>query len=91
MRGFGDLEAVIMDRVWSHAAPVTVRDLFDEIQRAGGVDPEEMARVFNLGLGMVIAVPPAAVGPGLAALAGAGQEAMVVGRLVPGCRQVQFG
>jgi predicted transcriptional regulator len=33
MRGFGDLEAVIMDRVWAHAAPVTVRDLFDEIQR----------------------------------------------------------
>ena len=33
MRGFGDLEAVIMDRVWSHGAPVTVRDLFDELQR----------------------------------------------------------
>jgi predicted transcriptional regulator len=33
VRGFGDLEAVIMDRVWAHAAPVTVRDLFDELQR----------------------------------------------------------
>ena len=33
MRGFGDLEAVIMDRVWAHDAPVTVRDLFDELQR----------------------------------------------------------
>ena len=31
MRGFGDLEAVIMDRVWEHAAPVTVRELFDEL------------------------------------------------------------
>ena len=31
MRGFGDLEAVVMDRVWAHAAPVTVRDLFDEL------------------------------------------------------------
>jgi predicted transcriptional regulator len=33
VRGFGDLEAVIMDRVWAHAAPVTVRDLFGELQR----------------------------------------------------------
>jgi predicted transcriptional regulator len=33
MRGFGDLEAVIMDRVWSRESPVTVRDLFDEIQQ----------------------------------------------------------
>ena len=33
MRGFGDLETVVMDRVWSHAGPVTVRDLFDELSR----------------------------------------------------------
>jgi predicted transcriptional regulator len=31
MRGFGDLEAVIMDRVWARGAPVTVRDLFEEL------------------------------------------------------------
>jgi predicted transcriptional regulator len=33
VRGFGDLEAVIMARVWDHAAPVTVRDLVGELQR----------------------------------------------------------
>jgi len=31
VRGFGDLEAVIMHRVWEHDGPVTVRDLFDEL------------------------------------------------------------
>jgi predicted transcriptional regulator len=31
VRGFGDLEAVIMDRVWAHESPVTVRDLFEEL------------------------------------------------------------
>ena len=31
MRGFGDLEAVIMDRVWERAEPVTVRELHDEL------------------------------------------------------------
>lgn len=33
MRGFGDLEAVIMDRVWDHHAPVTVREILEELQR----------------------------------------------------------
>jgi len=33
MRGFGDLEAVVMQRVWDHAGPVTVRDLVGELQR----------------------------------------------------------
>ena len=33
MRGFGDLEAVIMHRVWDHDGPVTVRELFDELAR----------------------------------------------------------
>jgi predicted transcriptional regulator len=31
VRGFGELEAVIMDRVWGHAEPVTVRELHDEL------------------------------------------------------------
>ena len=30
-RGFGDLEAVVMERVWDHADPVTVRDIFDDL------------------------------------------------------------
>ncbi len=33
MRGFGDLEAVIMRRVWDHDGPVTVREVFEELQR----------------------------------------------------------
>jgi predicted transcriptional regulator len=31
VRGFGELEAVIMQMVWDHAGPVTVRDLFSEL------------------------------------------------------------
>jgi predicted transcriptional regulator len=31
VRGLGDLEAVIMDRVWEYGEPVTVRELFDEL------------------------------------------------------------
>jgi len=32
VRGFGDLEAVIMDRLWARDMPVTVRDLFEELR-----------------------------------------------------------
>ncbi|KZS64070.1 BlaI/MecI/CopY family transcriptional regulator [Mycobacterium pseudokansasii] len=32
-RRFGELEAVIMDRVWNHGAAVTVRDVFNNLVR----------------------------------------------------------
>jgi predicted transcriptional regulator len=33
VRGFGDLESVIMQMIWDHARPVTVRELFDELSQ----------------------------------------------------------
>ena len=33
MRGFGDLESVIMHMVWDHDGPVTVRELFEELRQ----------------------------------------------------------
>ncbi|HXQ44808.1 MAG TPA: phosphoribosylformylglycinamidine cyclo-ligase [Acidimicrobiales bacterium] len=64
--------------------------IFSEIQRLGDVDDDEMARVFNLGLGMVLVVAPDAVDATLAALTGAGTDAAVVGRIVEGRGQVQL-
>jgi len=32
-RGFGDLEAVVMDCVWDYTEPVTVREVFGEISQ----------------------------------------------------------
>ncbi|MFF0341345.1 BlaI/MecI/CopY family transcriptional regulator [Kribbella sp. NPDC004875] len=31
MRGFGDLEAVVMDRLWSRDDPATVREILDDL------------------------------------------------------------
>ncbi len=31
MRGFGDLEAAVMDRLWSRGAPATVREVLDAL------------------------------------------------------------
>jgi len=32
VRGFGDLETVLMEMVWDRDAPVTVRELFEELR-----------------------------------------------------------
>jgi phosphoribosylformylglycinamidine cyclo-ligase len=40
-----------------------VPGIFTEIAEVGGVDEDEMARVFNLGIGMVLVVDPTSVGP----------------------------
>jgi phosphoribosylformylglycinamidine cyclo-ligase len=57
--------------------------VFREIQRLGSVADDEMARVFNLGVGMVVAVPPGDAGRALALLAESGHRAAEIGRLVP--------
>lgn len=62
--------------------------IFSVIQRLGGVADDEMARTFNLGIGMVAIVGPDVVDVALATLRAAGQDAVVVGEVVPGDRSV---
>jgi phosphoribosylformylglycinamidine cyclo-ligase len=62
--------------------------IFGEIQRLGDIDDDEMARVFNLGLGMVLVVAADAAAGALDALSAAGQEATAVGRIVEGTGRV---
>ena len=62
--------------------------IFDEIQRLGDVADDEMARVFNLGLGMVLVLDPGAAAEAVEVLAGADCPASVVGRVVAGHHQV---
>jgi phosphoribosylformylglycinamidine cyclo-ligase len=78
------LRAVIDRGTW------TVPPIFDEIRRAGRVADDEMARTFNLGLGMVMMVDPASADDALAALTGAGLDATVVGRVEEGHRGLAF-
>lgn len=76
------LDAVIDGPPWP------VPRIFAEIQAAGRVESSEMLRVFNLGVGMVVAVDPADV-PGVVELAvGAGHDAFTLGRLAVGSGRV---
>ncbi|MHB8681487.1 MAG: phosphoribosylformylglycinamidine cyclo-ligase [Acidimicrobiales bacterium] len=58
--------------------------VFGEIRRLGAVVEEEMQRVFNLGLGMVLVAAPDAVADVTAATAAAGCAAVPVGSVVQG-------
>jgi phosphoribosylformylglycinamidine cyclo-ligase len=78
-----------VDAVFDRSRWATPR-IFSEVQRAGDVDDDEMARVFNLGLGMVVAVDRADVDATLKILNAAGQDARAVGQIESGRRQVRL-
>lgn len=59
-----------------------VPPIFDLIQRLGPVEPAEMEATFNLGLGMVLAVPADEAEAVAAAARELGDEAWVVGEVV---------
>ncbi|MGE0877244.1 MAG: phosphoribosylformylglycinamidine cyclo-ligase [Acidimicrobiia bacterium] len=72
-------DAVIRRDTWEVPA------IFERIRDLGEVDLDEMERVFNMGLGMVIAMPEAEV----AAARRAAPELLAVGEVVAGTGQVR--
>ncbi len=56
------------------------------LQAQGNIEPEEMARTFNCGIGMVLAVDAAEVASLTADLTAAGEEVHVIGAIEPGAR-----
>lgn len=58
--------------------------IFNHLAQIGEVAEDEMARVFNLGLGMLLVVDPGAADDVLVAATGAGERAYVVGVCAPG-------
>jgi phosphoribosylformylglycinamidine cyclo-ligase len=77
------------DAVVRRAAWETPR-IFQELQRLGGVADEEMARVFNLGLGMIVVVAPDDEHRALALLDAAGVPASAVGAVRAGAHRVHL-
>ena len=63
--------------------------IFAEIQAAGDVADDEMAHVFNLGLGMLAVVPADAAEHAVDIVRAAGHDAWVVGEIVDGHRRVR--
>lgn len=72
------LDAVLYEGSWP------VPRIFEEVQRAASASDAEMMRTFNLGLGMVVVVPPGQARETVEVAAQLGFEASVVGRVVAG-------
>ncbi len=61
-----------------------IPELFYLLQRHGAIASDEMFRVFNMGIGLVLFVDPAGVGDVLARLRAQGQRAMPIGTVQEG-------
>lgn len=58
--------------------------IFDILQKAGNIPTREMYNTFNMGIGMVIAVPNGSAGEAMSALVKAGERAYVIGNVTSG-------
>lgn len=82
----GNLPRALPDDVgwWLDRSTWDVPPIFGRIQALGDVADDEMARVFNLGIGMILVVPPAAVADAIACLGRFGHDARVIGEVTSG-------
>ncbi len=69
-------------RIQKSAFPVP--PIFEVIQRAGEIPERDMYNTFNMGIGLVIAIPNGEVGAALDVLTRAGEQAYVIGSVVKG-------
>ena len=58
--------------------------IFGLIQRLGNIPERDMYNTFNMGIGMVLAVPAAQAGTALDLLKETGEKSYRIGRVVPG-------
>ncbi len=85
VRVIGDgVDAVVDPSAWEQPR------VFTELQAIGNVETAEMRRTFNLGLGMVVAVPATSADAAISSLQSSGHQARIVGEVVPGSGSVVF-
>lgn len=77
-----DQDAVVDARSW------VIPPVFDELARAGSVAREEMFRVFNMGIGMIVILPPAVADTVIQSARLAGIDAWVAGEMRHGSGNV---
>ncbi len=80
-KGFG---AMVDSSSWKRPA------IFDWLQTEGAVEPEEMWRVFNCGIGFAMVIPRKQVDVALARLRKAKLRPWVVGEVIKGKQDVRF-
>ena len=64
--------------------------IFELIRREGNIARDEMLRTFNMGVGMVLIIAPEDKSVALESLKARGEDAWVIGQIVPGSRIVKY-
>lgn len=72
------VRAQIRSNTWERPA------IFDLMAQMGRVEPAEMFRTFNMGLGMIVVVDPADVDRTVSFLTAAGEKASIIGEMTAG-------
>jgi phosphoribosylformylglycinamidine cyclo-ligase len=81
-----NIPRVLPDGCRALVAAPQLPPLFDWLRATGGVAAAEMARTFNCGTGMVLAVERSQADAVIAALVAAGEQASVIGEIIAGPR-----
>ncbi len=71
----------------SYAVP----EIFNVLQKEGGVDQEEMYSTFNMGIGMVLVVDPKNAAATISLLKLVRQKAFIIGEVVKGKKGIIYG
>ena len=71
-------------------ASFPVPPVFEIIQRAGDIPERDMYNTFNMGIGLVIAIPKDQIGHALDVLARAGEQSSIIGTVVKGDAGVEL-
>ncbi len=67
-----------------------VQPIFQHLQKLGNVSQDEMMRTFNMGIGMVLVVPPKKFKKVQTVLERAGEKSYTIGRVIKGERKVLY-
>ncbi len=73
-----------------HRASWRVPEIFCQIQKEGQVDEEEMYRVFNMGIGMILIIAPSSVKAVINKSRRFGERAMIIGEIRRGKPKVCY-
>ena len=67
-----------------------VQTIFQHLQQLGSIPQDEMMRTFNMGIGMILVVPPKKFKKVQTVLERAGEKGYTIGRIVKGERKVLY-
>ena len=67
-----------------------MQPVFQHLQKLGNVDQEEMMRTFNMGIGMILVVPPQKFKRVQSILDRVNEKGYTIGRIVKGDRKVIY-